>query len=199
MGLLVRFLKLSIKIGVVVAGIAVLISYARLSELGDMRKALLDRIAGSYAGRLKIGGDIDLQMTFPPSISIGDVRIKNAKWGSKPDMLVARKMVAEVDFLPLLRGEMAVPRLTMIGVDIIVEQRKDGANNWDDLNNFDTAAGPATPVALPSILPTIGGAAVSVAGGTLTVINSASAAPTTVSLGGGSIGGGAGGGGAPCL
>lgn len=195
MGFLARFLKFSIKIGIVVAGIAVLISYARLSDLGDMRKELMSRIADSYAGRLHIGGEIDLQMTFPPSISIGDVRLRNAKWASRPDMLVADRMVAEIDFLPLLRGEMAVPRLRMIGVDIIVEQRKDGTTNWDELQDFETAAGPANPAGIPNIIPTIGGASVSIAGGTLTVLNTlASGAGTVLSLGG-AIGGGI----IPCL
>ena len=197
-GILAKVLKFSVKLAVFVGCIAVLISYARLTELGDLRKELMERIANSYAGRLTIGGEVDLKLTFPPSISIGDVRIRNADWGTKPDMLVAKQLVAEVDFLPLLRGDMAVPRLTMIGVDIVVEQRPDGTTNWDDLSKFETAAGPANPVALPSILPSVGGAGVSVAGGTLTVMNSATpASPTVVSLGGGTISGGSGG--APCL
>lgn len=191
LGFLAKVLKFSIKLAVFVGCIAVLISYARLTELGDLRKELMERISSSYAGRISIGGDIDLKLTFPPSVSISDVRIRNADWGSKPDMLVAEQLVAEVDFLPLLRGDMAVPRLTMIGVDIVVEQRPDGSTNWDELNDFETAAGPANPTGLPSILPQIGGATVSVAGGTLTVINNL-ATPTVLSLGGGILNAGLG-------
>lgn len=184
-GFLFRTLKLGVKIGIVVAGIAIVISYARLSEFGDMRKELMDKLADSYAGRLKIDGKAELQMTFPPSVSIDGVRLKNSKWGTRPDMMTVKRVVAEIDLLPLLRGDMAVPRLRMIGVDIIVERKKDGTTNWDELNEFDTAAGPATPAMFPVIFPQIAGATVTVAGGTLTVVGTGT--PTTVSLSGADI------------
>ncbi|MBO6946884.1 MAG: AsmA family protein [Rhodospirillales bacterium] len=179
---LIRILKFSIKAAIVVAGIAIVISYARLSEFGDLRKELVDKIMNSYAGRIAIDGEIDLNMSFPPSVSIEGVRIRNSKWASKPDMLKAQRVVAEVDLIPLLRGDMAVPRLRMIGVDIIVESKRDGTTNWDELNDFDTAAGPGGPAA-PMILPQIAGASVTVAGGTVTVVNSAAGTETALSLG----------------
>ncbi|MGJ3259605.1 MAG: AsmA family protein [Rhodospirillales bacterium] len=185
---LIRICKFAIKAAIVVAGIAVVISYARLSEFGDMRKALLDKIMNSYAGRIAVDGDVSLNMAFPPSVSIEGVRIKNAKWGTKPDMLTADRVVAEVDLIPLLQGDMAVPRLRMIGVDIVVETRRDGTTNWDELNEFETASG-GNPSGAPTILPQIGGTAVTVAGGTLTVINSLLPVPTVLSIGGGSLGG----------
>ncbi len=186
LGFLARIFKFALKAAIVVAGIAVVISYARLSEFGDMRKALVDKIMNSYAGRIAIDGEIDLNLAFPPSVSIEGVRIRNSKWASRPDMLTAQRVVAEVDLIPLLQGDMAVPRLRMIGVDIVVETRKDGSTNWDELNEFDTAAGPGSPAA-PMILPQIGGTAVSVAGGTLTIVNSVLATPTVLSLTGGSL------------
>jgi uncharacterized protein involved in outer membrane biogenesis len=184
---LARILKFSIKAAIVVAGIAVVISYARLSEYGDLRKALLDKVMNSYAGRITVDGDVELQMTFPPSVAIDGVRIRNSNWASRPDMMTAERVVAEVDLLPLLRGDMAVPRLRMIGVDIIVERNREGQTNWDELNDFETAAGPANP-ATPMIFPQIGGASVSVAGGTLTIVsNVLGSVPTVLSLAGAEI------------
>ncbi len=197
-GFLVRILKFSIKASIVIAGIAIVISYARLSEFGDMRKALLEKVMNSYVGRIAIDGDVELQMTFPPSVAIEGVRIKNAKWASKPDMMRAERVVAEIDLIPLLRGDMAVPRLRMIGVDIVVERNREGQTNWDELNDFDTAAGPADPTA-PMIFPQIGGASVSVAGGTLTIVNNLLTAPTVLSLAGANVVVGGGGGIIPCL
>ncbi len=185
---LVRVCKFAIKAAIVVAGIAVVISYARLSEFGDMRKALIDKIMNSYAGRIAVDGDVSLNMAFPPSVSIEGVRIKNAKWGTKPDMLTAERVVAEVDLIPLLQGDMAVPRLRMIGVDIVVETRRDGTTNWDELNEFETASG-GNPAGAPTILPQIGGTAVTVAGGTLTIVNSVLPGAQVLSLAGGSLGG----------
>ena len=141
MGFLIRIFKFALKLGVVVVGIGVIVSYARLSEHGDLRAELMQRIADSYVGRLSIGGPTELQFTFPPSVIIHDVRIKNAKWASKPDMMRANTVVAEIDLIPLLQGQMAMPRLHMIGVDIVVEAGPNGKTNWDELNDFETAGG----------------------------------------------------------
>lgn len=196
-GLLWRLGKLAIKIAIGIAFIAVLIAYARLSELGDMRQALLSGIEKSFGGRLSINGPVELDLTFPPSISMEDVKVKNAKWGKKPDMLKVKKLVAEVDLLPLIRGKMAVPRLRMIGVDIVVEKKKNGGTNWDELNEFETAAGggPAPGFGFP--FPGLGSAGVAVTNGTLTVIDQTANSTTTVSLPGTvevGVGAGAGGG-----
>lgn len=107
---LIRIIKFAFKCAIVIAGIAIVISYARLSEFGDLRKALLDKVMQSYVGRIHIDGNVELQATFPPSVSIENVRIKNAKWGTRPDMMTAQRIVAEIDLLPLLTGDMAVPR-----------------------------------------------------------------------------------------
>lgn len=182
---LIKLMKFGIKATIVVAGIAVIVSYARLSEFGDLRKELMQTVEQSYVGRLRIDGPIELQMSFPPSIAIKNVTIKNAKWGKRPEMLTAETLVAEVDLLPLLRGEMAVPRLRMIGVDIVVETHANGKTNWDELNDFETAAGPAAvPNAMPSIFPHIGNAALSVSGGSLTFLDSAANTVAAVSLSG---------------
>jgi len=187
LGFLAKLLKFAIKAAVVITGIAVVISYARLSEFGDLRKELMDTVTQSYVGRLSIEGPVELQATFPPSVVIHDVRIKNADWGTRKDMMTANTVVAEVDLIPLLKGEMAVPRLRMIGVNIVVERREDGTSNWDELNDFETAAGPANPATLPGIFPQIGSATISVAGGSLTVIDPATSTPTALSLGGAEI------------
>lgn len=184
---LIRIFKFAVKAAVVITGIAVVISYARLSEFGDLRKELMSTITQSYVGRLDVNGPVELQMTFPPSVVIHDVRIKNAKWGTRKDMMTADTVVAEIDLIPLLKGEMAVPRLRMIGVDIVVERRADGTTNWDELNDFETAAGPANPGALPGIFPQIGSATVSIAGGSLTVVDPATSTPTALSLNGAEI------------
>ncbi len=184
---LIKIFKFMIKAAVVITGIAVVISYARLSEFGDLRKELMQSITQSYAGRLSVSGPVELQATFPPSVAIQGVKIKNATWGSRKDMMTAKTVVAEIDLLPLLRGEMALPRLRMIGVDIVVERRADGKTNWDELNDFETAAGPAGPAGFPVVFPQIAGATVSVAGGSLTIVNPTATASTTVSLGGAEI------------
>lgn len=183
-----KLIKLGIKISIVLGGIAIVIAYARLSEFGDMRKELMAKIENSYAGRLSISGPAELDLSFPPRVIIHDVKIRNAKWGTKEHMMIADRVVAEIDLLPLIQGKMALPRLQMVGVDIIFEQNADGISNWDELNGFETAAGPGGATPPPTIFPNIAGSTVSISGGSLTVV-SPSVAPssTSVSFGGAEI------------
>ncbi len=191
MSFLIRIFKFALKLGVVVVGIGIIVSYARLSEHGDLRAELMQRIADSYVGRLSIDGSADLQLSFPPSVVIKDVRIRNAEWARTPDMMRADTVIAEIDLIPLLQGEMAMPRLRMIGVDIVVETGPDGKTNWDELNNFETAAGPGGPSGLPVVVPNIAGASVSLSQATLSVIGNGAQTVASVSLNGAEISAGA--------
>ena len=183
MGFLIRIFKFTLKLGVVVVGIGVIVSYARLSEHGDLRAELMQRIGDSYVGRLSIDGPTELQFTFPPSVVIKDVRIKNAKWASKPDMMRANTVVAEIDLIPLLQGQMAMPRLRMIGVDIVVETGPNGKTNWDELNDFETASGLVESAPTSMIVPNIAGTMVSLSQATVSVIGEGAQTVASVSLG----------------
>lgn len=184
-GLMWRLTTLSIKAGLVVAGIAVVVAYARLSEFGDLRKAMMQRFQQTLAGRLSIDGPVELTLSFPPSLSISDVRIRNSSWGTRPDMLKAGKVVAEVDLLPLVRGQTAVPRIRLLNVDLVVEKKKDGKTNWDELASFTTDAG---GVAEGGVVPGIGDTSLMLSNGTLTIIDQAMKLTTTVQLPASSVG-----------
>ncbi len=196
-GSLFRF---TLKMGVLAAGIAAIIAYANLSDVEGWKQDLQDRV-GSMSGRsLHIDGDIDFTVSYPPRIIVQGVRIENAKWGSKPDMLTAKALIAEVDFLPLLFGDVAVPRMQLVGVDILVETNSGGVNNWDDLNSFQTSAGGATTnPGFPIIGPILGSGGVGLSGGSLTIANLATGAINTLTLPGAIIDIGGGIPGVPCL
>ena len=119
-------------------------------------------------------------------------------------MLRVKRLELEVDPLKLVFGEIAVPRVKLVGVDIIFETNRNGAANWDmdriagQMNALETQAGPAG-LALPAIANLLGVGTVTVAGGALTIANSGpGSGSTTIGLGGSEIelanaGGGAGG------
>jgi len=190
-----KLLKLVLKLGLFTGGIGMIIAYANLSDLNGWKQALKQHVMTVMGRQISIDGPIRFDLTFPPRIVAKNVRIQNASWGSKPDMLNAQTLIAEVDLLPLMMGRVAVPRVQLAGVDILVEINGDGLSNWDDLNNFDTAAGPApAPVSgpgFPSISPILGSQSVGLNGGTFTVSSLSSGVsntlvlpPSTFSLGG---------------
>jgi len=186
LGLITKLFKLAVKLGVLTSAIGLIIAYANLSDLDGWKQALQRHVMTVMGRRISIDGPVTFDLSFPPRITAKGVRIENAKWGSKPNMLKADSLIAEVDLLPLMVGRMAVPRIQLQGVDIVVEINGAGNSNWDGLENFDTAAGPApTPVSgpgFPSLSPVLGSGSVGLNGGTFTVSSLASGTSNTLVL-----------------
>jgi len=199
-GLIGGLFRFTLKIGALAAGIAAIIAYANLSDVEGWKQDLQDRV-GNISGRsLHIDGPIDFTISFPPRIVVEGIRIENADWGTKPDMLTAQALIAEVDFLPLLFGDVAVPRMQLVGVDILVETNASGISNWDDLNAFQTSAGAtsSTP-GFPLFGPILGSGGIGLSGGSITIANLATGAINTLALPGAIIDVGGGTIGLPCL
>ncbi|MDD9878176.1 MAG: AsmA family protein [Magnetovibrio sp.] len=177
-----RLISISVKLGLLAGGIGVIIGYANLSDVEGWKRDLQDEVMRISGRRLHIDGPIDFKIPMPPRIVDEGVRLQNAPWGSKKDMLKAKALVAEVDLLPLMVGDMAVPRLRLVGADILVEIGKSGRSNWDELNSFETAAGGASSGANAPIFSPALSSGISVAGGTVTVSDAATGTATTFAL-----------------
>jgi uncharacterized protein involved in outer membrane biogenesis len=99
--------------------------YSRLKP--EITRALKDA-----TGRdLTLGGDIKLHFGFSPALAVQDVRFANAPWGSQPQMLKADRIEAQVRLLPLLRRDVELERIALVGVDLFLETDRAGRGNWD--------------------------------------------------------------------
>jgi uncharacterized protein involved in outer membrane biogenesis len=176
--------KTAFKIALLIAAVAVMVAYGRLLDTDGLKQALMLQVTGTTGRTLEIDGDFGIDFAFPPRIGVDGVRLKNAPWATRDTMLSMQRLEAELDFLPLVMGDVAVPRVRMIGVDIVYETGPDGRTNWDELADFETAAGPGGGFGGPIFGPILNSGVVTVAGGTLTVVDAASGAETTVSLDG---------------
>jgi len=176
-------LRLVVKISLLAVGIGAIIAYANLSNLDGWKKQVSRQVMSVAGRKLSFNGDVEFKISFPPRIIARDVRLQNVSWGARKDMLRADTVIADVDFLPLLVGDVAVPRLRLVGVDIIVETGRSGKTNWDEFNSFQTAAGGSVfNPGVPVVGPPMGSGGVTVAGGTLTLSNLTTGASTTLTL-----------------
>jgi len=180
-------MRLIVKISILGGFVGIVIGYANLSDLDGWKRDLSEQMMSIAGRRLSFNGDIDFTISFPPRIVARDVRIGNASWGTRKTMLTVDTLIADVDFLPLLVGNVAVPRVRLVGVDILVETGKNGKSNWDDLNQFQTAAGGPTSTpggffGLPVAGPASGFGGISLSGGKVTVANLVNGTSNTVNL-----------------
>lgn len=79
---------------------------------------------------LRIEGEIGYSLSLVPKVTAEDIRFQNAIWGSRPDMLHAKRIEVEIALVPLLRGKVDIRGLKLIEPDLLLEKNAHGANNW---------------------------------------------------------------------
>jgi len=119
--------------GIVVLGIAVVVAAVAILKSMDFNKykGQVASLVREVTGReLKIAGDLKLNISLNPSLSVENVSLANAAWGSSPDMVTVRHFAAEVSIIPLLSGTLDVNRVVLDGVNVVAETDKTGKGNW---------------------------------------------------------------------
>ena len=79
---------------------------------------------------LSLNGPISLKWSLVPTIEARDVALANFDGGSRPQMVTAQSIEAEVALLPLLSNRLDIPRLAIIKPDILIETTQAGRGNW---------------------------------------------------------------------
>jgi len=113
-------------VAVVVAG------YVVLSTLDlEQYRGVIEAEAKKATGRdLALAGPIDLKISLTPAITVEDVSLSNASWGSRPEMVKLKRFELQAALMPLLSGNVQVKRLILVEPDILVETDVEGRGNW---------------------------------------------------------------------
>jgi len=129
MGRFIKFLGgfavLIVAVGV--AGVVVLKS----KDFNEYRGLIADEVKAATGRDLVIAGDLQLDISSSPSITVEGVSFSNAAWGSRPEMLKIGRFSAKVELWPLLGGDVRVNRLILDGLDALLETDKKGRGNWE--------------------------------------------------------------------
>jgi uncharacterized protein involved in outer membrane biogenesis len=117
----------------------------------DRLVALLSAEALRQTGRqLHVDGRLSLRLLPWPAVTLEGVRLANPDGLSRPDMLQARSVVFEVSLRPLFSRRVELRRVTLAGVDLLLEADARGRGNWV----FTPPLGPRTePATEPAPAP----------------------------------------------
>lgn len=106
----------------------------------DQYKGQIEAQARAATGRDVTIGDIDLSVSLTPAIVLTDVKVANAAWGSRPEMVILPRIEVHTELVPLLFGTINLTTITAENPDILLEVDKQGRGNWV----FDVASGGAS-------------------------------------------------------
>jgi uncharacterized protein involved in outer membrane biogenesis len=100
-------------------------------DYNRLRPEITRAVKDATGRELTLEGDIKLDLGLSPALAVTDVKFANAAWGSQPQMLTAGRLQAQVRLLPLLRRDVEVERIALVGVDLFLETDPTGHGNWD--------------------------------------------------------------------
>lgn len=100
-----------------------------LLDPNDYKGRLVDAVQDATGRTLTIGGDLRLTRSLWPTLEANDISLSNLPGGTRPDMAHAERIEGQLSVLALLRHEIDITRLTLIGPNILFEQ-VNGTPNW---------------------------------------------------------------------
>lgn len=130
---------------VLLAGAAVLAANALVNSQAahDRIVAALERATGHAA---TLGGTGMVTWSLHPAIAVRDVALLNGPGFSRPAFATVERAEARIALLPLLRGRVEIPSVTVEGLDVLLERDAAGRGNWQrPPAPASAAAGPSQP------------------------------------------------------
>lgn len=87
---------------------------------------------GSRIGReVAIDGAVDLGLGRTLRLRLQGLRLANAPWSSRPDMLSTGQVLVEIDGWSLVDRPIVIRRVEVQKLDLSLERTPDGQNNWE--------------------------------------------------------------------
>jgi len=118
-----KFWKISkVILAVILITSGVLVASLPLLD-NTLYKTILKKSIRSSLGReLVIDGEMSISLLPKLSLTLTDISVQNADWGSTPYMLHARRVTATLASLSILVGDLDVS-LTADGLDVLIEKK----------------------------------------------------------------------------
>lgn len=113
----------------------------------------IERIASAKTGRsVTIAGNLDVHVwSWTPTIVVNGLTLGNFPWEGTRPMATIERLEIHLKLLPLLKGEVILPRVAIFSPDVYLHQDKEGRANWTFENQAPTNAPASKPSKLPAV------------------------------------------------
>jgi AsmA family protein len=129
-------------IGTLGAVAVVVIAILILFDWNWLKGPLESQISERLGRPLRIHGNLDVDLSLQPKITIDDAELGNAPWGSSPSMAKVDRVEVTVDLVKLVQGEIVLPEVRITQPDLLLETRPDGPPNWQFGGAKEASPGP---------------------------------------------------------
>lgn len=99
-------------------------------DLARFQGLVNERIEAATGRVLHIDGSLRVDFGLHPTVVAEDVRFSNREGSPEAQMAEVERIEAQIELLPLLRGEVHLVRLLLVEPRIVIESNADGRWNW---------------------------------------------------------------------
>src|SRR5262245_39618338 len=99
-------------------------------------KGPIERMATAKSGReVKIAGDIEVHpWSWTPSFALNGLSVGNPPWEAAKPMAQVERLAVQIKLLPLLKGDVILPRVEIIKPNVYLHRETSGRANWTFAN-----------------------------------------------------------------
>ena len=140
-----------IVLSVVGAALLAIVLYVAVADLGR-HKGRIEALVTKQIGRpFVIDGALSLKLFPSVSVLAERVRVGNAEWGSKPQMVEIGHFSTNVGVWSLISGPVDIRSFELNDVSVLLERNSDGRGNWE----FGTESEEETPSESATEIPAV--------------------------------------------
>lgn len=124
------------------AGVVSVVALVAQYDVNELKPAFETMVEDATGREMTIAGDLELNLSLQPSLSVSGVTLSNAPWADTGDMLALDVLEAKIDLLGLLQGQVDVRYIVIDGLKIVLATDGKGRANWefDFVGDADTQA-----------------------------------------------------------
>lgn len=139
--------------GIGLAGLVALLLLVLAFADWNQLKGPIERMASARSGRpVKIEGSLDVHIwSLTPWASVEGLVVGNPPWEADRPMLQIDKLNVQMKLLPLLIGDVILPRVELVRPDVYLHRDSKGRANWTFENTRPSNAPAGKPPKLPVV------------------------------------------------
>jgi AsmA family protein len=134
-------------------GLVVIVILALAFMDWNLFKRPIERVVSAKSGRtVTIGGDLNVHLwSWTPTVTVNKLTLGNPPWEDNRPMAKIERLEIRLKLLPLLKGDVILPRVALLKPDLYLHQDKSGRANW----TFENKAPTNEPASGPTKLPVV--------------------------------------------
>jgi len=126
-----RFIKITFSVIFIL--IAIIVAAPFFLDSNDFKDEISETVEKSTGRKLTISGDLELSIFPWLGVRTGKLSLGNRQGFNDGEFALIDSAQIRVELLPLLRNEVKMDSLVLNGLNLQLERRKNGKDNWSDL------------------------------------------------------------------